>query len=133
TSAENLRNGAYVLAGGERPQVLLIATGSEVALAVKAFKQLRSEGISSRVVSMPSFELFEQQPREYRQTVLPESITARVGIEAGVRLGWERYLGTNGEFIGMSTFGASGPADAVFERYGFTVENVVKAARRVMS
>jgi len=133
SSAENVSKGAYVLIGAENPQVLLLATGSEVSLAIKGYEQLATEGIRSRVISMPSWELFEMQSQSYKEGVLPSSVPARVGIEAGVKLGWERYLGSKGEFIGMTTFGASAPADAAFTGFGFTVENVVRAAKRAMT
>jgi transketolase len=131
-SAENLYKGGYVLIGAEKPRVLLIATGSEVSLALKAYDALSTQGIPSRVVSMPSWELFEQQSKEYRDSVLPPAITARVGIEAGVKQGWERYIGDKGEFIGMTTFGVSAPVDVVFKEFGFTVEKVVEAVKRVI-
>ena len=132
-SAENLVKGAYILTGEENPDVLLLATGSEVSLALKAHEQLVGGGIRSRVISMPSWELFEAQSDDYKGSVLPPSVTARVGIEAGVRLGWDRYLGPKSEFIGMSSFGASAPGNDAFEGFGLTVENVVNAAKRVMS
>ncbi len=132
-SAENLFRGAYVLLQERDPRLLLLATGSEVHLALAAAEKLRQERIPVQVVSMPSWELFERQPREYRDSVLPPSVTARVGIEAGVRLGWERYLGPRGEFVGLAWFGASAPVDDVLRGLGFTVDNVVAAARRALS
>jgi transketolase len=132
-SAQNVSNGAYVLIGAEQPRLLLLATGSEVHLAVKAYEQLAAEGIAARVISMPSWELFEMQSLEYKESVLPPSVTARVAVEAGVKLGWERYIGTKGEFVGMSTFGASAPADAAYKGFGITVENIVHAAKKVLS
>jgi transketolase len=132
-SAENVVKGAYVLAGAEKPRLLLLATGSEVHLALKAYEQLAADGVTARVVSMPSWELFERQSREYRDQVLPPSVTARVGVEAGIKLGWERYLGMNGRFVGMSSFGASAPADVAFKGFGITVEHVVRAAKEVLS
>ncbi len=131
-SAENLFRGAYVLLEEKDPQVILMGTGSEVQLALKAHDLLLAEGVRSRVVSMPSWELFEQQPESYRKDVLPPSITARVAVEAGVKLGWERYLGDRGAFIGMASFGASAPVDVVFKNFGITAENVADAARRVL-
>ena len=131
-SADNLEKGAYILAGGADPQVLLIATGSEVGLAMQAYDRLAAEHISARVVSMPSWELFERQSQEYRDGVLPPDITARVAVEAAVRMGWERYIGPRGEFIGMSTFGASAPLETVFKGFGITVDAVVHAAKRVI-
>jgi transketolase len=132
-SAENVERGGYILASGADPKVLLIATGSEVSLAMQAHDLLAAEDISARVVSMPSWELFERQSREYRDTVLPPAVTARVVVEAGVRMGWDRYLGPRGEFIGMSGFGASAPLETVFKGFGITVEAVVKAAKKVMA
>jgi transketolase len=132
-SAENLYKGAYVLVSAPAPRVLLIATGSEVQLALKAYDRLEKEGVPARVVSMPSWELFDAQPAEYREQVIPSSVQARVGIEAGVKMGWEKYLGPRGEFIGMSSFGASAPVTVVFEKFGFTVDRVLEAARKVMS
>ncbi len=133
SSASNLFRGAYVLTGAERPSVLLIATGSEVSLALAAHDQLSKEGIQSRVISMPSWELFEMQSREYKDSVLPPVIRARVAVEAGVRNGWERYIGDKGEFVGMTTFGASAPAERAFKEFGITTENIVTAARRTLS
>jgi transketolase len=132
-SADNLERGAYVIASGVNPQVLLIATGSEVSLAMQAYDRLAAEEISARVVSMPSWELFERQSRAYRDVVLPPAISARVGIEAGVRTGWERYIGVRGEFVGMSSFGASAPFEAVFAGFGITVDAIVDAAKRAMA
>jgi transketolase len=130
--AENLFRGAYVLIEEKNPQLILMGTGSEVQLALQAHDRLLAEGVHSLVVSMPSWELFEQQPESYRASVLPPSVTARVAVEAGVKLGWERYLGPKGEFVGMSTFGASAPVDAVFKGFGITVDSVVDAARRAL-
>lgn len=132
-SAANLERGAYTLVDAAEPQVLLIATGSEVSLAMQACDRLAAEKISARVVSMPSWELFEQQSQEYRDEVLPPRIVARVVVEAGVRMGWERYLGARGEFVGMSSFGASAPLEAVFKGFGITIEAVVNAAKRGMA
>jgi len=131
-SAENLRKGAYILAGGGSPQLLLLASGSEVSLALGAYNQLSAAGIRARVVSMPSWELFEMQPTTYRESVIPAAVKVRVGVEAGVKLGWERYLGERGEFIGMSSFGASAPADVLFKNFGITVDAIVNAARRTL-
>ena len=133
--AEGAKRGGYILAdsGNSTPQVILLASGSEVALAVTAFEALTSEGIAVRVVSMPSFEIFEQQPEDYRDEVLPPAITARVAIEAGIRQGWDRYLGSKGAFIGMNGFGASAPFDKIYEEFGFTTENVVSQAKQLLS
>ena len=131
-SAEHVSRGAYILTGEENPQVLLLGTGSEVQLALKAHDILAADGIRSRVVSMPSWELFENQPPAYRESVLPPAVKARVAVEAGVKQGWERYIGSSGEFIGMSTFGMSAPVDAVFKGFGITAEAVANAARKVL-
>ncbi|MHC4157659.1 MAG: transketolase [Planctomycetota bacterium] len=128
-SAANLSKGAYVLVGADNPDVLLLATGSEIGVALAAYEKLSGEGISARVVSMPCWELFEKQPQEYKDSVLPASVKVRVGIEAGVEHGWGKWLGSKGIFIGMSTFGASAPAKVCFEKFGITAENVVKAAK----
>jgi len=133
-SADGVQRGAYVLAnsGDGLPDVILLATGSEVSLCLAAYEQLNAEGIKARVVSMPSWELFEQHCRTspaYRTEVLPESVTARVSVEKGSTLGWARYVGTEGQNIGMDTFGASAPLQELQKKFGFTVENVVAAAR----
>jgi len=133
-SADGVQRGAYVLAdsGDGLPDVILLATGSEVSLCLAAYEQLNAEGIKARVVSMPSWELFEQHCRTspaYRTEVLPESVTARVSVEKGSTLGWARYVGTEGQSIGMDTFGASAPLQELQKKFGFTVENVVAAAR----
>jgi len=129
--ASGVARGAYVLAenSGERPDVLLLATGSEVSLCVEAFEQLTKEGIQARVVSMPSWELFEKQDKEYRESVLPPAVEARVSVEMAATFGWERYVGISGRSIGMHSFGASAPIKALQKHFGFTVENVVAAAK----
>ena len=132
-SAQGVNKGGYVLSDADgEAQVILLASGSEVSLAINSQKQLAADGIAARVVSMPSFELFEDQPQAYRDEVLPPAVTARVAIEAGVRQGWDRYLGSSGTFVGMSSFGASAPFDKIYEEFGFTVENVVAEAKRVL-
>ncbi len=128
--AENLAKGGYVLVPDANPRILLIGTGSEVQLALGAREELSKEGIRSSVVSMPSWELFEQQPQEYRDSVLPPEVKARVAVEAGVKLGWEKYLGEKGGFVGMSSFGMSAPVGVVFRNFGITVDHVVEAAKR---
>ncbi|MHC4498391.1 MAG: transketolase [Planctomycetota bacterium] len=132
-SAVNLSKGAYVLLGAERPDVLLLASGSEVSLALQAAEKLAADGIRSQVVSMPCWELFEKQSREYKDSVLPPTVKARVGIEAGVEQGWSKWVGDNGIFIGMSSFGASAPAKVCFEKFGITLDNVVQAAKKVLT
>jgi transketolase len=113
---------------GGAPQVILIATGSEVILCVEAQRTLAEQGVRARVVSMPSWELFEAQGADYRNEVLPRSITARVAIEAAASQGWDRYAGPSGEIIAMHSFGASAPIKDVMRHFGFTTEHVVEAA-----
>jgi transketolase len=129
--ASNLAKGAYVLADADSgaPEVILMGTGTEVALCVLAFEQLKAEGVRARVVSMPSWELFEQQTQEYRDSVLPPTVTARVAVELASTLGWARYIGTTGEILGMKTFGASAPLKVLQQEFGFTQEHVVAASK----
>ena len=137
-SAEGLRRGGYILAeaviDSDRaiPQLILIATGSEVSLALDAREKLQADGIATRVVSMPCTELFEEQPAEYRDEVLPKSVNARLAIEAGVRQGWDRYVGPAGDVICLDRFGASSPGDVALKNLGFNVENVVTRARALL-
>jgi transketolase len=131
-SAENLHKGAYVLVDADKLDVILIATGSEVSVAVEAREKLAAEGVGARVVSMPSWELFEQQPQSYKEQVLPPAVTARVAIEAGVTLGWERYVGPQGAVIGMTRFGASAPYKKLMEEFGFTAANLAEKAKAVL-
>ena len=151
-SAEGLRRGAYVIAeaegaagSGERgssptvregatsePQLILIATGSEVSLALAAREQLQAGGIPTRVVSMPCIELFAEQPRDYRDEILPPSITARLSVEAGVRQGWDRWIGPQGDAICLERFGASAPGDVALNHLGFNVDGVVKRAKSLL-
>jgi len=130
--ASGVARGAYVLAdapGGD-PEVILIASGSEVSLAIEAHEELLAEGIRSRVASMPSWEIFEQQSEEYRDSVLPPNVKARVGVEQGSTLGWERYVGPTGHVIGMKTFGASAPLKELQRKFGFEPDQVVAAAMK---
>jgi transketolase len=129
-AADGLRRGAYVLAdpANGKPDVVLIASGSEVSLAVAARQKLIEKGIQARVVSMPSWDLFDAQPREYRDSVLPPSVAARLAIEAGSPQGWHRYVGDRGEVLGVDRFGASAPGPTVMREYGFSVENVCARA-----
>jgi transketolase len=133
-SAAGVERGGYVLvdAPGGKPQVLLLGTGSELSLAVAAFEELARLGIAARVVSLPSFERFEDQPAEYREQVLPAAVTARVAVEAGIRQGWDAYIGSGGAFVGMSGYGASAPEKTVFEKMGITTARVVAEARRLL-
>jgi transketolase len=130
-SAEGVSRGAYILADAENgdPAVILIGTGSEVALCLDAYEDLKQEGIPARVVSMPSWELFEQQDPTYRDRVLPPQITARVSVEMGSVIGWDRYVGTTGAKIGMHTFGSSAPLKDLFAKFGFTPEKVLEVAK----
>jgi transketolase len=131
-SASGLARGAYALADapGGAPEVIIIATGSEVILAVEAHEKLLAEGIRSRVVSMPSWEIFDHQSEEYRNSVLPPNVTARVAVEQASTLGWERYVGPSGHVIGMRTFGASAPLKELQRKYGFEPDQVVAAAKQ---
>ncbi len=131
--ANGVRRGAYVLrdAADGMPQVILMASGSEAALALAAQAALAERGVAARVVSFPSWELFALQPQEYRDSVLPPKVRARLAIEAGVSQGWERWVGDQGDCISVETFGASAPYQVVFREYGFTVENVVERALKV--
>ena len=133
-SARGVARGAYVLADspGARPEVILIASGSEVSLVVQAHETLRAEGIRSRVVSMPSWEIFDHQMQEYRDSVLPPDVKARVAVEQASTLGWERYVGTSGRVIGMNTFGASAPLKELQRKFGFEPDQVVAAAKDLL-
>ncbi len=126
-----VEKGGYVLIKEDNPDVLLIASGSEVSLVVEAHGILKSAGIAAQVVSMPSCELFDQQPEAYRNSVLPKEVKARVAVEAGIKRGWEAYLGERGVFIGMSGFGASAPAGELFKKFGITTDAIVQAAKDI--
>jgi len=130
-AAEGLARGAYIMAGSKErtPAVILIASGSEVQLCVTAYEQLKQEGIAGRVVSMPSWELFEAQDRHYREEILPPSVKARVTVEAGAVIGWDRYAGPEGTIIGMHSFGGSAPGTSVMRKFGFVADRVLQAAK----
>jgi transketolase len=113
--------------------VLLMATGSEVRLIVEAYQQLKAEGIRARAISMPCWEIFEQQPAEYRESVLPSAVTARVAVEQAAMFGWETYVGRTGTVLGMKSFGASAPLKDLLQHFGFTTEHVVAAAKEQLS
>lgn len=133
-SGKEALKGGYILSDCEKemPDVLLMASGSEVEQIMQAQEKLKAEGIAARVVSMPSFELFEKQSEEYKQSVLPKQVTKRLAVEAGRRFGWDRYLGFEGNMISMETFGASGPAEVAFREFGFTAENVISKVKEML-
>ncbi len=133
-SASELAKGAYVLNdfGEKEPELILMASGSEVSLVYEAAALLAAEGVNVRAVSFPSWELFEQQDEAYREAVLPKRIRKRLAVEAGASLGWERYVGFDGAVISMKRFGASAPAKVLFEKFGFTVENVIEKAKELL-
>jgi transketolase len=134
-SAKELRRGAYILAqdSSDLPDLILMATGSEVHLALAAYEKLRGEGWRVRAVSMPSWELFQKQPEEYRNRILPPTVPVRISIEAGATQGWHKYVGSSGEVIGIDHFGASAPGKVLLEKFGFTPENIVKKAKRLLN
>jgi transketolase len=133
-SAAGVARGAYVMAEspGGPPEIILIASGSEVSLIVDAHEELSSQGIRSRVVSMPSWDIFEHQPQSYRESVLPPEVKARIAVEQGSVLGWDRYVGVGGQVIGMKTFGASAPLKELQRKFGFEPERVVAAAKELL-
>ena len=132
-AAEGVARGAYILTGSETPQIILIGTGAEVGLCVAAYERLIADGVRARVVSMPSWELFEAQDKAYRDSVLPPTVTARVTVEAASPLGWDRYAGSEGEIIAMRSFGASAPIDDLMAKFGFTADHVHAAALRQLN
>jgi transketolase len=131
--AKGVAKGGYILYESEAgtPDIILLATGSELSLAFDAGKKLEKQGRKVRVVSFPSWELFEKQSKRYQQSVLPAEVKRRISIEAGVTTGWQKYIGTEGVAIGIDTFGKCGPGEIVMEKFGFTVDNVVKLARKL--
>jgi transketolase len=133
--ASGVRRGAYVLADAAngKPELILIGTGSEVGLCVEVYEKLTAEGVAARVVSMPSWELFEQQDDRYRAAVLPLDVTRRIAVEQASGLGWERYTGLRGTIIAMRTFGASAPLKQLLVKFGFTGENVYAAAKQQLA
>jgi transketolase len=129
-SAKGLMHGAYILAeaAGDNPQLILIATGAEVHVALEARARLEKQGIATRLVSMPSWELFEAQPEEYREKVLPGAVEARLAVEAGCGQGWHRYVGTRGEVLCLDRFGASAPGGELLQRFGFSADEIERRA-----
>jgi transketolase len=133
-SAEGVAKGAYVIVEAKsEPDVILIATGSEVHVAIAAAKILSDQNIAARVVSAPCLEWFEEQPDSYKESILPKSVKARVSVEAGVGAGWHKYVGDKGEIVSLEHFGASASAGTLFKEYGFTPENVAEAAKRTIA
>ncbi|MBK4765377.1 MAG: transketolase, partial [Pantoea sp. Brub] len=135
TQLANIEKGGYILKDcsmNSIPEVILIATGSEVAVAVKAYEQLSNDGRKVRVVSMPSTEIFDKQSETYREFVMPKNIRVRVAIEAGISDFWFKYVGLDGIIIGMSSFGASAPAEKLFTKFGFTVENIIQQVNKLL-
>jgi transketolase len=132
--ASGVAHGAYVLAdaAGGNPEVIIIASGSEVSLAVAAHEKLAADGIRSRVVSMPSWDIFENQSQEYRDSVLPPRVKARVAVEQASTFGWERYVGDSGRIIGMKTFGASAPLKELQRKFGFEPDRVAAVAKELL-
>jgi transketolase len=133
-SAKGLERGAYIVKDCKsKPDLLLIATGSEVSLSIKAAALLEAEGKNVRVISFPSWEIFEQQDEEYKESVFPKDIKARVSLEMAVAMGWNKYIGDSGKSISIETFGASAPDTVLYQKYGFTIENVISTAKSVMN
>jgi transketolase len=130
-----LARGAYTLSGHElkKPDLLILASGSEVHLALGAATELKKKGVKARVVNFPSWELFEEQPKPYKEEVLPPSVPLRLGVEAAVAQGWERYLGPQGQMISIERFGASAPYKVLAEKFGFTISNIVSEAEVILS
>jgi transketolase len=133
-AASGTARGAYILADAPgKPDVILMGTGSEVSLCVEAYEKLKAEGIKARVVSMPSWEIFEHQDAAYKENVFPSAVTARVSVEMASTFGWERYVGLKGRKIGMHRFGASAPLKDLLKFFGFTVDAVVAEARKAIA
>jgi transketolase len=134
-SAENAKRGGYVLADSadKNPDVILMATGSEVSLILSAYEKLSADGIKARAVSLLSWEIFDEQPEEYRHEVLPPSVRARIAVEAASEFGWRQYVGDHGLIIAMKSFGASAPAEVNMEKFGFTPDNVVAKAKSLLN
>src|SRR5581483_3127117 len=129
--ASGVAKGAYILADASdgKPEVILMSTGSEVSLCIEAYEKLKSEGIKARVVSMPSWEIFEKQDESYRHQVFPPQIKARVSVEQAATFGWQQYVGSTGKTIGMHTFGSSAPLKDLLKKYGFSPDKIVEAAK----
>ena len=134
-SSKEAFKGGYIVEDSEKkvPDVILMATGSEVSLAVNAKAELKAQGVDARVVSMPCLEDFEKQSAKYKESILPSNVTKRVAIEAGATMCWYKYVGFEGKVVGIDTFGASAPAGQLFKKFGFTVEKVVEAVNEVLA
>jgi transketolase len=134
-SASGVAKGGYVLADpqGGKPEVILIGTGSELSLCVSAYEKLTAEGVRARVVSMPSTDIFDMQDEAYRKSVLPPEVKARVSVEAASVFGWEKYVGSQGAIVGMTTFGGSAPIKDLMKKFGFTTDHVIQAAKQVLA
>ncbi|MFZ1036466.1 MAG: transketolase C-terminal domain-containing protein, partial [Smithella sp.] len=132
--ASGTRRGGYILwESATNPELILMATGSEVAITLAAARSLAAEGAKVRVVSLPCWEIFDREQQEYRNSVLPPQVTKRIAVEAGIKLGWEHYVGLSGKIIGMETFGASAPAPVLYEKFGLTTEKIIEAARELLN
>lgn len=132
-TGKNALKGAYILRDSDNPQIIMMASGSEVSLIYKVYDELNKLGISSRVISMISFEIFDKQSYEYKESLLPKNIRTRLAVEAATDFGWHKYVGLDGKIISINRFGASAPADILFDKFGFTVENIVKCAKEILS
>jgi transketolase len=130
---DGVERGGYILAGDDNPEIILIATGSEVSITLEAYESLKKEGIAARVVNLASWELFEQQPSDYRESVFPRKVRARLAVEAAAPFGWERYTGIEGRCLGINRYGASAPVKDVMKAFGFTPENIVKNAKELLT
>jgi transketolase len=135
SAAAGVASGAYVLADAEggKPDIILLGTGSEVAICLEAYERLKADGVRARVVSMPSWEIFEKQSDKYKESVLPAAVKARVSVEAGATFGWDRYIGAQGASIGMHSFGASAPLKDLLKKFGFTADHVVEVAKQTIA
>jgi len=132
--AVGTRRGGYILwESAPNPDLILIATGSEVAMTLDAARKLAAENIKVRVVSLPCWEIFDRQKQEYRHSVLPPQVSARIAVEAGIKLGWEHYTGLKGKIIGMESFGASAPGPVLYEKFGFTAARIIAAAKELLN
>ena len=134
SAGSGTKRGGYILwESAPDPDLILIATGSEVSITLSAGRELAAKGIKVRIVSLPSWEIFDRQPEGYRNSVLPQQVTKRIAVEAGIKLGWEHYIGLSGKIIGMETFGASAPAPVLYEKFGLTAGKIIEAAKELLN